>query len=980
MCRLTSVFAVLGLAVTVLPPVAADAAERRDPFKDYTTEYWSARHGLGSSRIFAITQDQVGYLWLGTEGGLVRFDGVRFVRWLALPEATVTALCNGRDGSLWVGFGNANGGISRIRNGKIDHYGEPQGILSSATVVFLLEDRTGTIWAGKRDGLYRFQRNRWERMHEEHGLPDARPYAGYEDNHGNLWFGTSVGVIRRLKDEDRFEFVDPARNIQMFTEDASGAVWRADSVDGFALVGSKQSAPKSFHGNGVRVLYDRRGDLWVGTGTEGLWKVRRHPSPQAASIERITIRDGLSSDTVRSLFEDREGNVWVGTEAGLHRFTPSAVTSITNVGSRPIVSASSDGGAWVGSTTGLTQFDAERRRQHGQQLGVRGPETTAMYTDRSGTLWVATPGGVVRRVAGRWVPVVLGGTARRWGIGSLATDSRGTLWLCDQDDGIFYWTAGKLTAFVPPPEVTDSKANFVYVDRRDRVWMSFAGGGLLVLRPDGQHDLYTHKDGLGRYVMAIYEDQHDAVWVGGTHGLSRFRGGRLETITRQDGLPGFGIFGIVEDADENLWLGVSSGIVRLSRPEFEVAAAAHSAQLKYELLDTSDGLAGVPLWFGGLPTATQTTDGKLWFVTGGGITVVDPRDFRRSATSIPARIERVTADDQPVDFTQGAVLPAGMSKLLIEYTAINLTSPTKLHFRHRLEGVDANWVADESGRSAVYAKLPPGHYTFRAVATDIAGAWNESTAELQVSISPTFYQTRWFVALCTVSVALAMWLVWRIRLRQVRREFSSVLAERSRMSREIHDTLLQGMVGMTLQLDVLSHSLGASAGEAAQRLTRMRRQLEEYIRETRQSIFDLRSQTLQRRELSAALRETAERLLGDSAARFELIVSGDPSRCSQKVEEQLARIGREALVNAVRHADASRIQLTLQYHHNAIVLCVADDGRGFDLKNAPHATDGHVGLLSMQERAEQVGGYVRVNTSIGAGTEVQAVVPIASHS
>jgi len=342
------------------------------------------------------------------------------------------------------------------------------------------------------------------------------------------------------------------------------------------------------------------------------------------------------------------------------------------------------------------------------------------------------------------------------------------------------------------------------------------------------------------------------------------------------------------------------------------------------------------------------------------------------------RIEELSVDARRVAAVPGLRLPAGSSQLEIDYTALTFTSPMKVRFRYRLEGFDAGWIDAGTRRQAFYTNLPPRSYRFHVMASNKDGVWNRAGAVLDFSINPRVYQTGWFYVFCATTAGLTVWAAWRLNLRQVRREFSVVLAERARMSREIHDTLLQSLVGVALQFDLVADSLASAPPSVAERLARIRSELRAHIREARTAIRDLRSPRLEQRDLAAALREAGARITEDRPVRFDFSLKGTPRPCPPKVDEQLLRIGQEAITNAVRHAAATEVLVELRYEDSAVRVRVSDNGRGFDARRAVDEAESHYGLASMKERAEEVGGQFQLVSSPGKGTEIQARVPIAS--
>lgn len=971
---------VLNLTSALFIVTFAHASDVQLPPDEYSIQSWDERHGLPSGRIWAITQDSIGYLWLGTEAGLVRFDGVRFTDWTSddgtpLPkELSVSSLYSATDGSLWLGF--HSGGVGRIQEGRLHRYSRLPEI-GSSPVNFLLEDRTGTVWAGDRHAVYLFRNGRWDIAGASSGLPEADGGSGgYEDKAGNLWIGTRKGIFRRPSGNTTFVAVDDGKHAVrvQFSEDATGSVWVTDPLEGYVQLGSSgnsRSAVRS--GTGQDLIHDRNDTMWLGTRGEGLWRVRLDSRSHDPVIERITVVEGLSSNIVRSVFEDRNGNVWVGTESALHRFTARKVTPLQDVNLSWATAATPDGSVWIATNDGLVQFIGQYQRRFGHRDGLPGSIVKALFTDARGTLWVATDRGVARWVGDRFKQIPIA-SEQPASVVSLAADSRGRLWVSDRERGVLLLTNDKWTTVPTPPDIADAEANFVYVDRRDRLWIGFSGATVAVVEPEGKVRLHPLKGVIGSVLSAVYEDREGAIWIGGMRGLSRIKGDTVDVVSQPNDLPGHGVFGITEDQEGSLWLGVGSGIVRLSVSDFEKAARQPRDRPAYRLYDASDGLVGVPARLG-FPGATRRGDGTLWFITSRGASVIRPDDLDNRDVPPAVRIQGVWADDQPVRLRAGAALPPGTSRLLFEYTAVNLTSPLKERFQYRLEGIDSDWVVAGSRREAFYPNLRSGTYRFR-VARIASDQFSNEPAIWEFSIRPMYYETWWFMWGCAAAAGLAGWGAWRLRLRQLRRQFTLVFAERARMSRELHDTLLQDLVGITLHLDEFAATLGSRSGRVRARVVHLRRYLERAIGEARQAVWDLRSEHTGERDLPRELFESGERAFASRPTHFETIVKGTPRPCGPAVECHLLRIAREALCNAARHADATSVALTLDYRQDDIVLRVSDNGRGCQTADYSGHAPGHYGFLIMKERAEQAGGRFRVETTPGKGTEIEVTIPL----
>ena len=581
-------------------------------------------------------------------------------------------------------------------------------------------------------------------------------------------------------------------------------------------------------------------------------------------------------------------------------------------------------------------------------------------------------GGLSRFKDGRFLRVFDPLRANLTLVETVTTDLDGGLWFTDNAQGVFRWKDNTLKSFGGVAEVRGKMGTSAITDGSGRIWIGFADGSLVAYEA-GKFRTYSREDGLpAGGVASISEDRAGAIWVGTTTGLSRFENDRFASLTSRNGLPVNNVSAIVEDDQGYIWFGVTSGIIRLKPSEFDKAVADPAYHAQYILYDMSDGLPGVPMSVRGRPTVARGLDGTLWFVTSNGLAVIDPRQPKKGRLPPPVRVERIIADERTLDVVPQLQLDPLTSRVQIEYTGLSFTVPSKVRFRYKLEGFDSNWVDAGTRRQAFYTNLSPRRYRFRVIAEN-DGVWNEAGAVLDFSIKPAFYQTDWFRATCAIAFGLVMVAAWRFRVRQVHRRFGLVLTERTRMAREIHDTLLQGLVGIGLRFDSLSC---ITEGEPLRKeFERLRDQIETSIREARQSIWDLRSPMLQTSTLVSALQEAGESMTHGSGVRFELSVTGTPLAKGSRVEEVLLRIGHEAISNAVRHAQATRIRMELCYDEGSVTLRVTDDGRGFDFDGPLHTVEERWGLASMQERAQQIRAQFRIMSTPVAGTTVEVIAP-----
>lgn len=915
-------------ALAVASPCVAAGDSPYALLSGYSMTSWTQADGIPIGPVYAMVQDHEGYLWLGTTNGLVRFDGARFTRWdaihpMPLPHADVRALSFGRNNTLWAGFDRIDGAVTvaALRDGNV--LSTSAGSPPHEAVTSVIEDHAGSVWAVSDGSLYRLRGGAWEVIHDRSLAREV--VSVREDARGSLWIGTRQGVFR-TRDGESFELV--AEGIARETsQSADGTLWMTDPAHGVRRHGARPAAT-GIDGWGMRLLHDSRGNLWVATTGQGLWRIRG-TSP---IVELATMQTGLSSNAVQSLLEDRDGNVWVGTTFGLHSLTPQQLTPLLPGTLVRAVLPHPDGSVWVGTTSGLIQFHRNGGTWQARRVGAM-REIRSVVRDASGAVR-ATPEG---SACSAGAPPAPGG-------------ANAPVWrpVCGASDVVWAATAGALT-----------------LRRGDRTIAT-------IPRPPSSRAAPS--------VEAMFEDADGSTWIGGTGGLWRIRDGEVQHRGARDGLPAQRVMAITKSGDGFLWLvtdrgqqyaGRRAALVQLDPADFDRAVRSSAPLAGYRIYDAANGLAGVPL---GSAAAARSTDGSLWFAIGGNLTVVDPDQLAREQehAEAPARVVGATVDDRAMAPGAG-VLPAGARKLQIDYTAIRLTSPRQTRFRYRLDGFDRDWVDAGGRRQAYYTNLAPGQYVFRVQANDNGGTWSTPEAQWNFTLQPAFRQTGWFYGLCSVGILLLAGGVAQTRVWILNRQFAATLAERTRLSREVHDTMLQSLVGIALQVQAIARQCGPYASEQQSRLVALRRQVELYIREARQAILDLRSPMLEVGDLSTALTEIGRRIGGP--ARVE--VSADPiDPLAPATEGELLRIGQEAITNAVRHAGATRIGVELRQESDQVRLRITDDGRGFDVDAMLSAATGHYGLTGMRERAARAGGSLTVSSSSN-GTHVEAIVPRA---
>ncbi len=949
----------------------------------YVSRIWRTADGLPENRIRAIAQTPDGYLWVGTSSGLARFDGVRFVVYArfntpSMSDDNIRALAVARDGSLWVA--TDGGGLLHYQNGQFQSFGPKEG-LTNEFVGAVVEDRHGEVWAGTNRGLFRRHGERFQRVDEPLRLPNIAFFGLREGHDGRVFAGGPSGLFvfesGNLRPYDDGHDLDGVYHVGASKD---GSLWLG-THHGLRVVGNpsfidaKHAYTKSMIGTTIE---DHAGNMWLGTEGDGLYVVRNR---QEAAFRAPA---PLPDNSIAAILEDREQNIWVGTADGLVRMS---VPDVSIVSSRD---------------------------------GLSGDNISTTYCGQRGVVWLTTVTGRSFRYGnGRIEAVHLPAPADGLRIRGTFEDRTGAFWFGTDNQGVVRMVHGKATRFTTAEGLRNNGIQAFYEDRDRNLWIGTTSG---LSRWDGSHfKNYYLNEGLSYgWVRAIAEDHNGDMLVGTDRGLNRFHGdrfvpdasfaalgrdrvwsiypdspgtlwiatrgaglvrlrdGQASRITTREGLLSNSIFQVVGDGRGTLWMSGPLGLSAASIADLNAVADGKSQTMAVLAYGTGDGLESTQINGGVQQSGCLTQEGELWFPSVKGAVHFRPSPPRTIDRS-PVRVESVLVDGKSVSSnisTAGEVsIEPDRRRVEIEFTACSLRAPERAAFRYKLENFDANWIAATGRRAVSYDHLPPGRYRFRVIAHDGSLDASPSEAGISLVVRPHFYRTAWFFGLIVLALGAVVGGVFLYRERQVRARYNLRLAERTRIAREMHDTVVQGCVGVSTLIEAAAGSARFDQDLMLECLDNARIHLRLTLDEARQALTDLRHDSFEN-GLPGALSELAQAVRNEKAIPVDLEVAGAAVPLPDSTNRTLLLVTREAIRNALSHAAPSNVTVRLHFAPSVIRLEIQDDGCGFVPGSACLADEGHFGILGMRERMEQTGGSLEVSSSPGVGTTVTARLPL----
>ena len=994
-CWLTSILLLAGTAYALDP-------DKR--ISQYIHTAWRTQDGSLPAGMFSVAQTSDGFLWFtSVSQGMYRFDGIRFVPWtLSVDGRTIdhiVSLHSDHAGGLWA-VGEHE--VFHLKGGAIVSHFALEGQVRIGNISV---DPDGSLWTLQAGfdlhaPLCHVTDQGVKCLGESDGLPLPTGGQGLlADGKGGFWLGGQRAVVHWHAGVSEVYPIEALRTnsgdgVNALALDSSGSLWIGllPQGPGEGLGRLENGVFKSFvvpgfDGSKLAVFalnLDRDGSLWVGTLGNGLFRIRGNV------VDHYGRTEGLSSEYVNDLFADREGILWVMTTNGIDSFRDPRVTTFSTsegLGEEEAVGvlATKDGTVWVANNGSLDKIKSGSVTSIRSGHGLPGDQVSYMLEDRDGNLWIGVYDGLYVFKNGRFRRISEPDHQPLGLILGMAEDIDGNIWaVCS---GVsrklirirdFQVREQFLTSQVPMGRIAPDPHGGIWIGPR-------MGNATLVLFRDGVQKKFPtgSATNLGTNHLIVQAD--GSVLASFDDGLAGLRQGKAQRMTTRNGLPCDAVYSFVEDKRKSWWLLTECGVVELPDSELQRWWANPEAVVQTRLYDALDGAR--PGRYG-IKSADVSPDGRVWFATGFVVQMVDPTRASQAALPASPYIESVIVDRKELAAIDNLKLAPHPRDLQIDYTSPTFTIPQKVKFRYRLDPYDRDWHEAGTRRQAFYTDLPPAKYSFRVVACNSDGAWNESAAKLDFSILPAYYQTNWFRALCAMVFLALLWAIYHLRLRQLGRQFNMRLeervGERTRIARDLHDTLLQSFHGVLLYFQtginlLPEHPAEPRTAEAKKSLEKAMHQAKHAIIEGREAIQGLRSSVVETNDLALAMRTLGEELAANSqSVAFQVHVEGTPRDLHPILRDEVYRITGEGIRNAFRHADAQRIEVEIHYDERHLRVRVRDDGKGTDPKLiADGGREGHFGLRGMRERAKLIGGKLTMWSERDAGTEVELSIPAA---
>jgi signal transduction histidine kinase len=914
-------------------------------------------HDTGFGQIMNAFADHAGGLWVFGLRGIVHLKGRVVISKSELDGLrNLQDMSEDPDGSLWVVRGNnaiSDQPLCHVTDRAVRCFGKADGIPISP-VSSILADGKGGFWLGGQTAL----------VHWHSGVSESYPIEGLKSNAGQL------GITGLARGPDGSLWVGmlregPGRGLGRLTKGVFQP-FVTPTFDGSKLVVES-------------MIFDRDGNLWVGSKNQGIFRIHGN------LVDHYGRKEGLSSDSVDAVFEDREGILWAASPTGTDNFRDPRIASFSTMeglGNVPMgVLAGRDGTIWVASTGSL-----DRIEKNGTVSSIRtgdglpGGQVTSMLEDRAGNMWVGVDDGLYLFKDGRFRRLPEPNHKPLGLVVGMAEDIDGNIWAeCAGNQGKLVRIRDfQVREEIPASQVPTGRT--LAPDPQGGIWIGTLKGDLALFRHGVLKTFPLNAKG-DPFIRQIIANEDGSVLAGSAQGLVGVRQGKVRRMTTKNGLPCNFVTSFIQNREKRWWLYTDCGIVELPDSELQRWWANPEAVVQTRVYDELDGAqAGRPDY----NSAALSSDGRVWFASGVWVQMLDPSRLAQEALPAEVVIESVTVDRNEFRATDNIKLSPHPRELQIDYTSPTFLIPQRVKFRYRLQGYERDWHEAGVRRQAFYTDLPPGEYSFRVIACNSDGIWNDRGAKLDFYVSPAYYQTNWFRALCVVLLLALLWAAYQYRVRQLHREFALTLEarvrERTSIARDLHDTLLQSFHGLLLRFQIASQLLPDRPFEAKEKLDSTIEQAANALSEGRDAVQGLRVSTVQMNDLAQAINTLGEELAADptqqSPPAFRVTLEGETRNLHPIVRDEIYRIAAEALRNAFRHAQAEHLEVEIRYDNQQFRMRVRDDGKGMDAAVlGGQVPEGHFGLNGMRERAKLVGGNLTVWSEVGAGTEVELLIP-----
>ncbi|MGO8974879.1 MAG: two-component regulator propeller domain-containing protein [Steroidobacteraceae bacterium] len=989
------------LTCALLLALPARALDPNKRLTQYLHASWRIQDGSAPVGMFTVAQTSDGFLWFSAyTPDIYRFDGVQFLpRHFAYkggPSNKVFKVFGSRTGGLWA-IGSRE--IAYIKDGAVVFDVQMDGFSSFQNVS---EAPDGSLWVVRAaanisdSALCHVTEREVKCFGKAEGVPIGPIDSILADGKGGFWLGGQTALVHWHDGASETYPIAALRTnvgqhgIVSVALGPDGTVWVGILAEGPGLgLGQlkegvfKPFVTPTFDGSRVEVsamTFDRDGSLWVAGRGKGLYRIHGNV------VDHYGRTDGLSSDVVNLLFEDREGILWAATANGIDSFRDPAVTTFSSsegLGKDAAagVLASHDGSIWIANDGSLDRIVNGSISSLRAGAGLPGHQVASLLEDRAGNLWVGVDDSLYVLKEGRRLQQITGPDHKPLGlVGAITEDIDGDIWAATIGNPRKLVRIRDLKVREEFQTAQVPAARTLAPDPQGGIWIATMTGDLAHLR-NGIVEKFALKLTASPFIRRIVVNADGSVLAATEDGLVGLRRGKVQRMTRDNGLPCSRVISFIEDKAKRWWLYADCGVLELADSDLQRWWSDPAAIVHARIYDRLDGAQPNAPYFN---SVTSSPDGRVWFANGQVVQMVDPSTLSRKALPAPTYIESVIVDRRQFQASANLGLAPNPRDLQIDYTSPTFTAPQEVKFRYRLDPYDSDWHDAGTRRQALYTDLPPGNYAFRVAAANSDGVWNETPATLELSIAPAYYQTNWFRALCAALFLALFWVGYRLHVRRLQRRFELTLegrvAERTRIARDLHDTLLQSFNGLLLRFRTVHELFSKSPDQARTILENAIEEARQALTEGRQAVQGLRSSTVETHEFSDAIKTLTEELASDPTQRGDAVVrlnlEGTSRTLRPLIRDEVYRIASEALRNAFRHAAASRIEVQLSYDEKCFALRVRDDGKGIDPKFlTDEGPAGHFGLRGMRERAQKIGGKLTLWSAPASGTELALSVP-----